>query len=155
MKRKDTLAAGARSATFAGGVGETDYGRNLSSEPKDDTVPVVEPVKIARKKFIPNTGVLLIRRAEAPEISTHIITSEMEKEQPSEGTVLAVSFETVTKSGYDVGAHVVFGKYAGTQFKLNGEILLLMGAEDIKGILVDDEPALAMSGVCIPGIARA
>lgn len=154
MKRKDMLAAGARSATFIGGVGETDYGRNLSSEPKDESLPVVEPIKIAHKKFIPIAGTLLVRRAEAPEASKLIDTSEMEKEQPSEGIVLAVGCDT-KKSGIDVGAQVVFGKYAGTQFKLNGEVLLLMELADIKGFLIDDEPALAMPGVCIPGIARA
>jgi chaperonin GroES len=155
MKRKDMLAAGARSATFAGGIGENDVLRNVAPEgSRDETVPVIEPAKIVRKKFRPTTGVLLVRRDEV--LSTSIlITENMEKEKPAEGTVLEVG---PGDHGIAVGDHIVFGKYAGTEFRLNGEILLLMDATDIKGTIVDESPVETLhnlAGVCIPGIARA
>lgn len=149
MKRKDMLAAGARSATFNGGVGENDIFRNVAPEgSRDESVPVVESTSIARKRFIPTAGVLLVKRAEAEAISKLVITDTMEKERPAEGIVLEVG----PKVDIEVGAHIVFGKYAGTEFKLNGELLLLMEKDDIKGTIVDEETT---TGICIPGIARA
>jgi co-chaperonin GroES (HSP10) len=152
-KRKDVLAAGARSATFMGGSGENDIFRNVAPEGSFDTnVPVVEPVKVVRKKFIPTTGVLLVRRDEARSASGILVTETMEKEQPAEGIVLEVG----PKVDIVVGSHVVFGKYAGAEFKLNGETLLLMEATEIKGTIVDEpEQTRVYPGVCIPGISRA
>src|ERR1700675_3590328 len=127
MKRKDILAAGGRSATFMGGSGDNDIFRNVAPEGSfDTTVPTIEPVKVIRKKFIPTTGVLLIRRDEARSASGVLITETMEKEQPAEGTVLEVGHGIIEQFGIKVGDHVVFGKYAGAEFKLNDETLLLM-----------------------------
>jgi len=154
MKRKDMLAAGARSATFAGGIGENDVLRNVAPEgSRDESVPAVEAAKIVRKKFRPMTGVLLIRRQEIANTSV-IITDTMEKEKPAEGIVL----EAGKGVDIEIGSHVVFGKYAGAEFKLNGETLLLMDLTEIKGTIEDEtatETLQNLAGICIPGIPRA
>ena len=138
MKRKDILASGtARSATFMGGSGENDIFRNVAPEgSRDESIPDIEPVKVVRKKFVPTEGVLLVRRDEARSASGILITETMEKEQPAEGIVLEVGFG----SGFEVGQHIVFGKYAGAEFKLNGETLLLMNEDEVKGFIIDESP---------------
>ena len=147
--RKDILAAGGRKATFAGGSGENDIFRNVAPEEPRVDVPTITPAPIVPKKFIPLGGVLLVRRLVEESTCKLIVTDTMEKEQPSEGIVLEVG------SGIDieVGAHIVFGKYAGAQFKLNGETLLLMDYADVKGTIVDEPHTSAC--YIIPGIARA
>lgn len=134
--RKDTLAAGARSAKFAGGVGENDIFRNVSKEEKTDTVVAVEEKIVVRKKFIPLEGVILVRRQEI-EKSSVLITDTMEQEKPAEGTIV----ERGPKVPLEVGTQVVFGKYAGAEFRLNGETLLLMKVEDILGSVEDEKPS--------------
>lgn len=153
MKRKDMLAAGARSATFMGGVGDNDILRNVAPEgSRDESVPTVEREKIVRKRFIPTEGVLLVRRDEGPAASKLIVTETMEQEQPAEGIVLEVGSPISENRGIKVGDHVVFGKYAGAQFKLNGETLLLMEASEIKGTVVDEIEVVAnLAGICVEG----
>lgn len=134
--RKDILAAGARRATFAGGIGENDALRNAAPEGSfDTTIPDMDVEKTPRKKFIPADGVLLVRRMEA-QVFKRIVTDTMEKEQPAEGIIL----ERGSGANYLVGSHIVFGKYSGAEFKLNGETLLLMDAKEVKGSLVDEKP---------------
>jgi chaperonin GroES len=100
---------------------------------------VPEPTAAARrKKFVPAGEVLLVKRAEA-KLGNGIIelAESVEREQPSEGTVLAVS--SVHKHDYREGQYIAFGKYSGTLFKLNGEEFLLLPAEDVLGYIVDEE----------------
>lgn len=140
MKRKDMLAAGARSATFAGGVGEGDIFRNVSKEKRVD--PVIKIVKEVEpiKKFIPNPGVLLVKPIEAKKASSAIIIEEdpASKERPSEGIVLECGDEVESYPSHVVGSQIVYGKYSGTEFKINGETLLLMKFEDVLGEIVID-----------------
>lgn len=135
-RRKDVLAAGARSATFMGGIGENDVLRNVAkgkNAKRNKFVPeAVAP--IARKKFTPRGTTVLVRRTEIASTSL-LVTETMEKEQPAEGFVLEVGPEIASIA---VGDNVVFGKYAGAEFKLNGETLLLMEADEIKGTLVNE-----------------
>ena len=144
MKRKDTLAAGARSATFAGGVGEGDIYRNLSKEERVDPVIVIEKKIEPRKKFIPNPGVLLVRPIVIVAAPSAIIIEEdpNTKEKPSEGIVLECGEAIEDFPTQDVGSHIVYGKYAGTEFKINGETLLLLDFADVKGrvVLEDESP---------------
>jgi co-chaperonin GroES (HSP10) len=154
-KRKDMLAAGARSATFMGGIGDNDPLRNAAKgkDAKRNTFVPEAAKPEARKRFIPTKGNLLIRRDEVLSTSV-IVTDTMEKEKPAEGTILSTSAD----SDFILNQHVVFGKYAGAEFKLNGETLLLMGEDDIKGTLVDEtetETLKNLAGICIPGIPRA
>lgn len=142
---KDSLARGARSATFAGGVGEGDIYRNLSKEEREKD-PVFAPQASApHKRFRPLKGILLVRRVEADATSGSIfIPDTVGKEVPAEGFVLGAGEDTPAS----YGQRIVFGKYAGTEFRLNGETLLLMRSEDVLGI-IEDEPirmtAIALS----------
>lgn len=140
MSRKDILAAGGHKATFAGGVGENDIFRNVAPEEENTPVVVPEVVKPVepKKRFIPLENVLLVRRAESKLNSSIVITEGMEKEAPAEGTVIAAG---LNKVGLSQGDYIVFGKYAGAEFRLNGETLLLMGVDEVKGTLIDAEPA--------------
>lgn len=135
--RKDVLAAGAQKAAFAGGIGENDIFRNVAPE-GDESVEIVVPVAppaAPRMKYIPVRDNLLVRRIEVAASSV-LITDTMEKEKPAEGIVLAAGI----KSEYAVGTHIVFGKYCGTEFKLNGETLLLLTDDEVSGILVPEVP---------------
>lgn len=136
--RKDMLAAGAAKATFAGGVGDTDYSRNIyKGNEINPTTVTVEPKVIARKRFRPLGEVLLVRQTVQEELSSIIITEKIEKDKPAEGTVLAIGAEVKT---VNVGEQISFGKYAGTEYKLNGEVLLLMELKDVMGI-IENAPA--------------
>lgn len=149
MARKDLLAAGARSAQFVG-AGKADDKiviRNVMSdedaavldkEQNELLAKIAETTKpVIRKKFIPNKGVLLVRRIEVADPQGILLADSTEKEKPAEGIVLEVG----KSAPYSIGDHLVFGKYSGTEFKLNGEILLLIEVGEIKGILVDEDPS--------------
>ena len=135
--RKDVLAAGAKKASYAvsGKIDDAIELRNVAPEgTRNEEIPTVKVADVPRKKFIPTKGVLLVRRTEAVNPSGILLTETMEKEKPAEGIVLEVS----AGSTVDRGAHIIFGKYSGTEFRLNGETLLLMEEEEVKGFLVDE-----------------
>jgi chaperonin GroES len=141
MKRKDTLAAGARSAVFAGGVGDTDIYRNISKDTQEEAVPTFTAAPVAeapRKRFRPLGTVMLVRQVD-PEKQTPagliIIDDVAKKDVPAQGTVLAVGNKVVD---IKVGEEIEFGKYAGTEFRLNGETLLLMREDEVLGILENE-----------------
>jgi chaperonin GroES len=137
MPRKDTLAAGARSAQFVGGMGDGIDLHKVSDEPRMEFVP--EPTAAARRKrFVPAGETLFVKRAEAKLGSGILELAEsVEKEQPAEGVILAVSREH--EHAYLEGQYIAFGKYSGTLFKLNGEEFLLLPAEDVLGFIEDEE----------------
>ena len=70
-----------------------------------------------------------------------IIIPDSAKEKPQEGKVIAVGTGKVTEDGkktpLDVkaGDRVLFGKYSGSEVKLDGEEYLIMKEEDVLGIL--------------------
>ena len=138
MSRKDLLAAGQRSAKFAGGFGEGEAtGLVMSAE--DAAAVDAEIAEIAfekqaapRKKFIPTEAIMLVRRTEA--VTSFLTEGIVEKEKPAEGVVL----ERGNNVPFAIGDHLVFGKYSGTEFKLNGEILILLRVDEVQGILVDE-----------------
>jgi chaperonin GroES len=72
-----------------------------------------------------------------------IIIPETAKEKPQEGKVIAVGPGKRDDAGnylaldVKVGNRVLFGKYAGTEIKLDGEEHLIMREDDILGILED------------------
>ncbi len=145
MPRKDVLAAGQRTATFVGGVGDGENLKRVSDEPRFEFIP--EPTAAQRrKKFRPASDVMLIRRTEA-KLGAGIIelAESVEKEQPAEGTILNVGPD-VTK--FNIGDYVAFGKYAGQLFKLNGEELLLAREEEMLGTIEDDLDNETNVGVC-------
>jgi chaperonin GroES len=96
-------------------------------------------------KFRPLHDRVVVRRIEAEEKSAGgIIIPDTAKEKPSQGEVIAVGPGGRDESGklipIDVreGDRVLFGKWSGTEVKIDGEELLIMKESDIMGII--DEP---------------
>jgi chaperonin GroES len=144
MTRKDLLAAGKKSAVFQSAAvpgAEEDIFRNVSDEARiDPVVEVSKPVEV-RKRFIPNPGILLVRPIEVKSPVSTIILEEdpAKKERPSEGIVLERG--TGDLGAITIGTQIVYGKYSGTEFKLNGETLLLMKFEDVLGSIEEESNA--------------
>ena len=98
--------------------------------------------------FRPLHDRVLVRRVEAEEKTAGgIIIPDTAKEKPQEGEVLAVGAGTRDETGklqpLDVkeGDRILFGKWSGTEVKIDGEELLIMKESDIMGIL--DNPSVA------------
>ena len=96
-------------------------------------------------KFRPLHDRVVVRRIEAEEKSAGgIITPDTAKEKPSQGEVIAVGPGGRDESGklipIDVKERdrVLFGKWSGTEVKIDGQELLIMKESDIMGII--DEP---------------
>ena len=92
--------------------------------------------------FRPLHDRVLVRRVEAEEKTAGgIIIPDTAKEKPQEGEVVAAGSGTKTEDGkilpLDVkaGDKILFGKWSGTEVKVNGEDLLIMKESDILGIL--------------------
>ena len=84
--------------------------------------------------------VLLRRVAEAETVRGGIIIPDTAKEKPQEGIIIAAGTgkyekgQTIPLAVHD-GDRVLFGKYAGTEIKIDGEELLILREEEILGIL--------------------
>ena len=92
-------------------------------------------------KIRPLQDRVVIKRMEEETTSAGgIVIPDSATEKPSRGTVLAVGNGKVTNNGdvraLDVkeGDQVLFGKYAGTEIKLDGEEVVIMREEDILGV---------------------
>jgi chaperonin GroES len=85
--------------------------------------------------------VLVKRVAEEDKTKGGIIIPDTAKEKHQEGKVIAVGKGKVGENGkttpLDVkaGDRILFGKYSGTEIKLNGEEHLILREEDILGII--------------------
>jgi chaperonin GroES len=97
-------------------------------------------------KFRPLHDRIVVRRIEADEKTAGgIIIPDTAKEKPQEGEVLAVGPGARDESGQiqpldvRVGDRVLFGKWSGTEIRLDGEDLLIMKEADVMGVL--DAPA--------------
>ncbi|WP_293865376.1 co-chaperone GroES [uncultured Alsobacter sp.] len=95
-------------------------------------------------KFRPLHDRVLVRRIDAEEKTAGgIIIPDTAKEKPQQGEVLAVGAGTRDETGkltpLDVrpGDRVLFGKWSGTEVKIDGEDLLIMKESDILGIVED------------------
>ena len=93
-------------------------------------------------KFRPLHDRVLIRRVEGEEKTAGgIIIPDTAKEKPMEGEVVAVGPGARGEDGkiqaLDVkaGDRVLFGKWSGTEVKIDGEDLLIMKESDILGVL--------------------
>ena len=70
-----------------------------------------------------------------------IIIPDSAKERPTEGKVIAVGTGKILEDGklqplvVKAGDRILFGKYAGTEIKIDGEDRLIMREDDILGIL--------------------
>jgi chaperonin GroES len=92
--------------------------------------------------FRPLHDRVLVRRIDADEKTAGgIIIPDTAKEKPQRGEVIAVGAGTRTEDGkltpLDVkaGDEVLFGKWSGTEVKIDGEDLLIMKESDILGIV--------------------
>jgi len=97
-------------------------------------------------KFRPLHDRILVRRIEAEEKTAGgIIIPDTAKEKPQEGEVIAVGPGARNENGQlqpldiQVGDRILFGKWSGTEIKLNGEDLLIMKESDIMGVIEVEE----------------
>ena len=93
--------------------------------------------------FRPLHDRVLVRRVEAEEKTAGgIIIPDTAKEKPQEGEVVAAGAGiksekdgTVTPLDVKAGDRILFGKWSGTEVKVDGEELLIMKESDILGIV--------------------
>ena len=87
---------------------------------------------------------ILVKRVEGgeEEIRGGIVIPDTAKEKPQEGEVAAVGDGKVLDSGQKVsmsvqeGDRILFGKYSGTEVKIDDEEFLIMSEDEVLGILV-------------------
>ncbi|ACE94607.1 co-chaperone GroES [Rhizobium phaseoli] len=92
--------------------------------------------------FRPLHDRILVRRVDSEEKTKGgIIIPDTAKEKPQEGEVIAVGPGARNDAGQiqaldvKVGDHILFGKWSGTEIKINGEELLIMKENDVMGII--------------------
>jgi chaperonin GroES len=97
-------------------------------------------------KFRPLHDRVVVRRIDAEEKTAGgIIIPDTAKEKPMEGEVIAVGPGARNEQGQLValdvqaGDRILFGKWSGTEVKLDGEELLIMKESDIMGIIEGGE----------------
>jgi chaperonin GroES len=108
---------------------------DLKSEPAKGNV-------MSKSKFRPLHDRVVVKRIDAEEKSKGgIIIPDSAKEKPSQGEITAVGPGGRDESGklipidLKVGDRVLFGKWSGTEVKLDGEELLIMKESDIMGVV--------------------
>ena len=92
--------------------------------------------------FRPLHDRVVVRRVDSEEKSAGgIIIPDTAKEKPSEGVIEAVGpgarddSGKIQPLGVKAGDRILFGKWSGTEVKLNGQDLLIMKESDIMGVL--------------------
>ena len=92
--------------------------------------------------FRPLHGRVLVRRIEAEaKTAGGIIIPDTAKEKPQEGEIVAVGSGSKAEDGkvtpldVQAGDRILFGKWSGTEVKVDGEDLLIMKESDILGIV--------------------
>ncbi|KOR33232.1 molecular chaperone GroES [Achromatium sp. WMS3] len=95
-------------------------------------------------KIRPLQDRVIVRRMEEERMSAGgIVIPDSAAEKPIQGEVLAVGPGKVLDDGkvravdLKVGDKVLFGKYSGTEVKIDGEQILVMREEDIMGVVED------------------
>ena len=90
-----------------------------------------------------NDRVLVKRTEELTVTKGGIVIPDTAKEKPIEGKVIAVGPGKMSDAGNRMplqlkeGDRVLFGKYAGTEIKMEGEDYLMMREEDILAVITD------------------
>ena len=92
--------------------------------------------------FRPLHDRVLVRRVEAEEKTAGgIIIPDSAKEKPQEGEVISVGSGaraengTITPPDVKAGDKILFGKWSGTEVKVDGEDLIIMKESDILGVI--------------------
>jgi chaperonin GroES len=95
-------------------------------------------------KVKPLNDRVLVKRIEEVQVTKGgIVIPDTAKEKPIEGKVIAVGPGKMSDAGNRMtlqlkeGDRVLFGKYAGTEIKMEGEEYLMMREEDILAIITD------------------
>ncbi len=93
-------------------------------------------------KFTPLHDRVLVRRIEGEEKTTGgLIIPDSAKEKPSEGEIIAVGDGARDEDGKRIkmdvkkGDRILFGKWSGTEIKIDGKDLMIMKESDVLGIL--------------------
>ena len=90
-----------------------------------------------------NDRVVVRRIEEQEQVRGGIIIPDTAKEKPQQGEVVAVGQGKTLDNGsrieldVKVGDRVLFGKYSGTEIKLDGEEYLIMREEEILGVIAE------------------
>ena len=85
--------------------------------------------------------ILVLRVPEEEKTKGGIIIPDTAKEKPAEGKVAAVGKGKVDENGKPIpmevnkGDRILFGKYSGTEIKIEGEEYLIMREDDVLGII--------------------
>ena len=97
---------------------------------------------MAKSKFRPLHDRVVVRRIDAEEKTTGgIIIPDTAKEKPSQGEVIAIGPGGRDEAGkliridLKIGDKVLFGKWSGTEVKLDGQELLIMKESDVMGVV--------------------
>ena len=97
---------------------------------------------MAKTQFRPLHDRVVVRRIDAEnKTKGGIIIPDTAKEKPSEGEIIAVGpggrdeAGKLTPMGVKAGDRVLFGKWSGTEVRLDGEELLIMKESDIMGVI--------------------
>jgi chaperonin GroES len=100
--------------------------------------------------FTPLHDRVLVRRVETDEKTKGgLIIPDTAKEKPQQGEVVAVGAGARKEDGeriamdVKVGDRVLFGKWSGTEVKIDGEDLLIMKESDILGVMTGESAAQA------------
>jgi chaperonin GroES len=98
----------------------------------------------ASKKLRPLGDRVVVKPSAREEMTkSGIVLPDTAKEKPQEGTILAVGPGRVLDDGkreamdIKVGQKVLYGKYSGTEFKVDGDDLLIVSQKDILAIVED------------------
>jgi chaperonin GroES len=150
--RKDVLAAGYKTAQFAAGnnTGEIEL-KNVSTEPRNEFTPVEIDRTRKVRRIVPKGDTLLVSRRAAENLSAGglVIPEEaIEKERPAEGVIEAMgpkcgqdserpTIDSISTNNLHVGDHIIFGKYAGTEYPWGGETLLFMSETEVIAVIED------------------
>ena len=99
---------------------------------------------IASKKLRPLGDRVVVKPSAREEMTkSGIVLPDTAKEKPQEGSILAVGPGRILDDGkreamdVKVGQKVLYGKYAGTEFKVDGDELLIVSQKDILAIVED------------------
>jgi len=93
--------------------------------------------------------ILLKRIEEKESVKGGIIIPDTAKEKPQEAVVVAVGNGKILENGTRLklevkeGDHVLFGKYSGSEIKVDGEEYLIVREDDVLGILAESAKSKA------------
>jgi chaperonin GroES len=130
-----------RVGTLTSGVPDRNLAA-LASVCGGDPVVAIQRQESFNMTFRPLHDRVLIRRIEAAEKTAGgIIIPDTAQEKPQEGEVVATGTGirgedgTITPLDVKAGDRILFGKWSGTEVKLDGEDLLIMKESDVLGIV--------------------